>query len=194
MVAGQIGGLENGYAISIVLLLVVALESYMGRVSYLQSKLPNGGKQKQLRVSVPDYLVTLRKSFGLQKSLTEAFVLRDAIAHGHVWEFEVSDHVTHGQVLRRASLLPGYGNYKYQVALNSRTRRSSIGGLNLVPSAVGAREVHKVLSLVWRTLEFLAKNKLIERSAFNYRGRFRNRLFDFWELRSVLKNSLLGRK
>jgi hypothetical protein len=190
VIAGRIGGLENGYAISIVLLLVVALESYIGRVSYLQSKLPTGGKQKSPRTSVPDYLASLRKSFRLQRSLTEAFVLRDCIAHGHVWELEVSDHAAHGQVLRRATLLPGYGDYKYKVTINPRTRRSSIAGLNLVPSAVGAREVEKVLSLVWRTLDFLAKRKLIERAAFSYRGRFQGKLFDFWQLHGVLKNAL----
>ena len=75
VVAGRIGGLENGYALSIVLLLVVALESFVGRVSYLQSQSPKG-KPKRPRTPVPDYLADLRKSFGLQKSLTEVFVLR----------------------------------------------------------------------------------------------------------------------
>lgn len=197
MVAGRIGGLENGYVISTVLLLVVALESHISRISYLQSKRPCGGSPRDRGMSVPDYLATLRKSFGLQKSLTEAFAPRDAIAYGHVWELEVSEHLTHGQILRGAILLPGYGDGKYKVALNPRTRRSSICGFNLVPSAVGAREVHKVLTLVWRTLEFLATNKLIEmieRAAFHYRGRFQGRIFDAWELLSVLKNSLRERR
>jgi hypothetical protein len=190
VIAGRIGYRENGYSLSIVLLLVVALESYVGRVRYLQGKLASGEKQTPQRISVPDYLMTLRKSFRLQKSLTEVFVLRDTIAHGHIWELEVSDHLTHGQVLHRANLLPGYGDYKYKIVLNPRTRRSSIGGLNLVPSAVGTQEVYKVLTLVWRTLEFLAKTKLLERAAFNFHGRFQSKPFDFWELRNVLKRAL----
>lgn len=188
--AARIGHRENGYALSVVLLLVVALESYVGRVSYLQSNLPKGGTAKPPRTTVPDYLAKLRKSFRLQKSLTEAFVLRDAIAHGHVWELQVSDHSVHGQVLRGAKLLPGYGDYKYQVALNPRTRRSSIGGLNLVPSAVGTNEVYKVLTLVWRTLSFLARSGLLEKAAFSYHGRFQGKPFEFWELRNVLKGAL----
>ena len=189
LVAGSIGGLENGYALSVVLLLIVSLESHIGRVSYLQSNLTKGGRTKSPRQPVPDYLAGLRRSFRMQKSLTEVFVLRDAIAHGHVWKLEVSDHMVRGQILRAAALLPGYGDYKYKISLNPRTRRSSILGLNLVPSAVGFAEVEKVLNLVWRTLDFLAKHKLIERAAFAYRGRFQGKLFNFWDLRTVLKNA-----
>lgn len=187
VVAARLGFYENGYALSIVLLLVIALESYVGRVSYLQSQLPKGGKQKGTRTSVPDYLASLRKTFRLQKSLTEVFVLRDVIAHGHIWKLEVSDHAVHGQILRGAARLPEYGDSKYKVVINPRTRRSSILGLNLVPSAVGTREVYKVFDLVWRTLDFLAKRKLIERNTFTFHGRFRGKPFDFWELRHVLR-------
>ena len=102
----------------------------------------------------------------------------------------MSDHSVHGQVLRGAKLLPGYGDYKYQVALNPRTRRSSIGGLNLVPSAVGTNEVYKVLTLVWRTLSFLARSGLLEKATFSYHGRFQGKPFEFWELRNVLKGAL----
>jgi hypothetical protein len=189
VVAGRVGGLENGYAISIVLLLVVALESWVGRVSYLQSQLPKGGKLKPYKRSVPDYIASLRKSFRLQRSLTDVFVLRDVIAHGHVWELEISDHETHTQVLHKAKLLSGYGDDKHKKTLVTSTRRSSALGLSLVPSAVGTREVAKVIDVIWRTLDFLAKRNLIERAAFTYQGRFNGRLYDFWELRQALKNA-----
>jgi hypothetical protein len=189
VVAGKVGYRENGYSLSIVLLLVVALESYVGRVRYLQSNAPGGGQPRPVRMSVPDYLVSLRKSFRLQKSLTEVFVLRDAIAHGHVWELTVSRYAGRGQILLSASLLPGYGDYKHKVVLNPRTKRSTIAGLNLVPSAVGRREVIKVIDLVWRTLEFLARSNLLERSAFSFHGRFQGRPFDFWELPRVLRSA-----
>jgi len=190
VVAGRVGEPENGYALSIVLLLVVMLESFIGRVSDLQFRQKKNGRPKGHRESVPDYLASLRKSFGLRKSLTEVFVLRDAIAHGHVWTLSVSRHKAKGRILRRATLGAGYGDSKYRVALNARTRRTSILGLNLVPEAVGRREVAKVFDVVWRTLDYLARHKLLERSAFNYRGRYDGRPFDFWELRSVLRDAL----
>jgi hypothetical protein len=189
MIAGRIGGLENGYAISVVLLLAVALESFVGRVSYLQGQLPRGGAPKLPGTSVPDYIATLRKSFRLKKSLTEVFVLRDVIAHGHVWELEISDHETHLQVLHGATLLAGYGDKKHKRVLNQNTRRSSALALNLVPSAVGLREVYKVVDVVWRTLDFLAKKGLIERQAFSYRGRLNGKPFDFWDVRQLLKDA-----
>jgi hypothetical protein len=189
LTAGRIGGLENGYALSMVLLLVVALESWVGRVSYLQAQLPKGGLPKPPKQSVPDYIASLRKSFRLKKSLTDVFVLRDAIAHGHVWELEISDHETHVQVLHRATLLTGYGDTKHQRTLNPTTRRSSALRLNLVPSAVGTKEVAKVLDVVWRTLDFLAKHDLLERAAFSYRGRLNGKPFEFWDLRQTLRDA-----
>lgn len=189
MIAGRIGGLENGYAISVILLLVVSLESFIGRVSYLQGQLPRGGKIKGPKESVPKYISTLRRSFRFEKSLTDVFVLRDAIAHGHVWELEVSDHESHIQVLHNARILFGYGDPKHKKTLNEKTRRSSALSLNLVPSAVGLREVYKVVDVVWRTLDFLAKANLIERQAFTYRGRLNGKIFDFWEIRHLLKNA-----
>jgi hypothetical protein len=189
LTAGGIGGLENGYAISIVLLLVVALESWIGRVSYLQSQLPRGGKPKPMKLSVPEYIGLLRKSFRMKKSLSDVFVLRDVIAHGHVWELEISDHETHGQVLHHAALLAGYGDKKHQGTLNQSTRRSSALSLNLVPSAVGIKDVAKVLDVIWKTMDFLAERGLIERSAFSYSGRLNRKPFDFWDLRQILRDA-----
>lgn len=188
VVAGRVGERENGYSLSMILLLVVALESYIGRVRFLQKRNRNG-KSKPARTSVPDYLTSLRKSFGLQKSLTEVFVLRDVIAHGHVWELEISDHATHGQILRRADLLPEYGDYKYKVVINPRTRRSSINGLNLIPSAVGRDEVIKVFNIIRRTFQFLVRNGLLESAAIQFHGRLRGKPFDFWQLEEELRRA-----
>jgi hypothetical protein len=110
-------------------------------------------------------------------------------AHTGTWELEVSDHETHLQVLHRATLLSGYGNNKHQCVLNANTRRSSAQGLDLVPSAVGVREVRKVADVVWKTLHFLARNSLLEPNAFEYRGRYQGRPFDFWSFRELLKNA-----
>ena len=192
VVAGRIGYRENGYAVSVILLSVVAFESYVGRVRYLQSQrvppAPPKPEKKKKREAIPDYLAGLSRSFRLQKSLTEVFVLRDVLAHGHVWELDISPHKTHGQILRQATLLPGYGDYKYDVAINPRTRRSTICGLNLVPSAIGLNEVAKVLDIIQRSLESLAKANLIERNSFSFHGRFRGVPFDFWKLPELLRS------
>ncbi|MEA5098156.1 MAG: hypothetical protein VB032_06450 [Burkholderiaceae bacterium] len=188
VVALRIGLRENGYALSIVLLLVIMLESYVGRVRYLQSK---SGKEKSKKErKVPEYIELLRKSFGFKKSLNEVFVLRDAIAHGHVWKLTVSDRKAYGHILCNSSLEESYGDKKYDQTVNKLTRRTRILGLNIVPTAVGRKEVLKVLDMIWRTLNFLVKHKLIESNVTRFRGRYEGKPFDFWDIRKVIKASL----
>jgi hypothetical protein len=185
--ASRINGRENGYALSIVLLSVVMLESFVGRVSDLQARLGANGKTKAFRTSVPSYIAQLRRSFTLEKSLTEVFVLRDAIAHGHVWQLEVSSHERHGQLLRSAALGTQYGNEQFKRRVNPNTRRTRALGLHVVPSAVGREEVIKVLDVIHRVLKFLARSHLIEPNVFKFRGRFDCKPFDFWSVLQVLR-------
>lgn len=187
--ASRVGNRENGYALSIVLLSVVMFESLIGRVSYLQRECGQQGNAKARNTPIPTYISKLRKSFTLEKSLTEVFVLRDAIAHGHVWTMEVSSHETHGQVLRSAILDPQYGNEQFKRRVHPRTRRTLALGLHVVPTAIGRDEAIKVLDVIHRTLTFLARSRLIEPNAFNHHGRFRGRPFEFWSVIDVLRNA-----
>ena len=181
---------ENGYSSAIILLLVVSFESYIARVSYLQRQRPKGGKPKMKKTSVPDYLAQLRKSFSLQKSLTEAFVLRDVLAHNHLWTLTVSHHERRHLILRRAVKDAEFGDYKYSVAVNPKTRRTSVLGLNVVPTSVGLREVAKVFDVLWRALQFLEKAELLERAAFDTNVRYGGQSQKFWGLRNVVRAAL----
>ena len=184
------GHRENGYSSAIVLLLVVAFESYVTRVSYLQRQKPIGGKPKFRRVSVPDYLAQLRKSFSLQKSLTEVFVLRDVLVHNHLWTLTISNHESKHLILRRAIKDNEFGDYKYAVSVNPRTRRTTVLGLNVVPTSVGLREVVKVFDVLWRAFQFLVKAKLLERAAFDTNVSYGGKMQKFWELRRAVRSAL----
>lgn len=195
LVAGRLFGMSGGYALSIVVLAVVALENYVGVVSYDQSKQPKGRPRPvkpATPVTIPKYLATLRKSFRLEKSLTEVFVLRDSIVHGHLWEFHVSDHLSRGQRLDGWRPLVS-GDGKYRASINVGNRRTRINGFNLVPRAIGLREAAKVLSICQRTLMFLVKANLLDPGAIKYRGRFQGRPLDFWEIVPMLEARLKER-
>ena len=181
---------ENGYSCAVVLLLVVAFESYITRVSYLQRQVLAGGIPKTKKTSVPDYLAQLRKSFSLRKSLTEVFVLRDVLAHNHLWTLTISNHQSKHLILRLAVKDAEFGDYKYSVSVNPRTRRTSVLGLNVVPTSVGLREVAKVFDILWRALQFLEKAKLLERAAFDTNVRYDGKMQKFWELRRVVLAAL----
>ena len=187
--ASRINGRENGYALSIVLLSVVMLESFVGRVSDLQARPGAKGKTKAFRTSVASYITQLRKTFTLEKSLTEVFVLRDAIAHGHVWSLQVSSNERHGQLLQSAALGAAYGNEQFKKRVNLATRRTRALGLHVVPSAVGREEVIKVLDVIHRVLKFLARSRLIEPNVFSFHGRLRGKPFEFWSVLQVLRSA-----
>jgi len=187
--ASRINGRENGYSLSIILLSVVMLESFVGRVSDLQARVGSKGRTKAFRTSVPSYIAQLRKTFTLEKSLTEVFVLRDAIAHGHVWSLEVSSHERHGEIPRSAALSAQYGNEQFKRRVNPTTRRTRALGLHVVPSAVGREEVIKVLDVIHRVLNCLARSRLIEPNVFSFHGRLHGRPFEFWSVLQVLRGA-----
>lgn len=180
------GYYENGYSAAVVVLLVVAFESHIARVNFLQRQMGAAGKPKRKRVPVPDYLQELRKSFRLQKSLTEVFVLRDVLVHNHLWTLTISPHQTKHLILRRAIRDVECGDYKYSVSVNAQTRRTSVLGLNVVPTSVGLRDVARVMDVLWRALQFLEKSQLLERAAFDTNVRYAGQMQKFWELRDVL--------
>jgi hypothetical protein len=101
---------ENGYAISIIALNAFLMEGVCGRTRYLA--------QLQGQHSVSDTL----RSFGradLADKLDEVFVVRDVIAHSHLWTGN-TDGI---KWITNPVLLPGYGDGKFKrlVDLNTRT-------------------------------------------------------------------------
>ena len=189
MTSSCLGHHENSYSLCIVLLSVVMFESLVGRVNFKQKSLGIEGKPIQKREPIPKYISRLRKSFTLEKSLSEVFVLRDVIAHGHVWLLESSSTTGQHSQLRNATKGEEYGNNAFKDRVNLKTQRTKALGLHVVPTAIGRQEVVKVLDTIFRTLQFLAHSQLIEPVAFSFPGRFKGHPFDFWSIVDVLRNA-----
>ena len=97
---------ENGYAISIIALAAFLLEGACGRVRYV-----SGWNQKQCSPAA-----TLRH-FGandLADRVEEIFVVRDAIAHAHLWTAKISWTENNLRFAQQPVQLPGYGNKKFR--------------------------------------------------------------------------------
>ena len=78
------GHFENGYSVSIAILLVALLESYVARIRYLRAaELSARGK------NVPDLLLLLFPGLPNHDALVEVFLLRNVILHNHIWELDV---------------------------------------------------------------------------------------------------------
>ena len=81
----QTGARESGYSASACLLLVVLLESFVQYAGFV--------KQPQRPSGTPVALTILRDAYPccpLLPSVEEVYVLRDVIAHNHIWQAKFS--------------------------------------------------------------------------------------------------------
>jgi hypothetical protein len=138
---------ENGYAAAICLLSVVALESFLMRVRYFKHGEPTPGALNMFRYLYPAYP---RKD-----DVVEAFVVRDLLAHNHLWEvtykWEEEDNST--QLLE--ALHSFGGDQKYKDYVDAADRRTKGLRLHVLPSRVDRRDAATILKVVWEALEYM---------------------------------------
>jgi hypothetical protein len=142
--------IENGLACSISLLAVVCFESYVMRLRYIHRAAPAAKKRSTL-----DFLGDLYPQFPSIDQLTEAFVLRDVVAHNHLWKIGFSWDDQLAMTLKSAHKDPISGDQKYSHHVDLETRRTRLVGLNAVPVKVDRCDASKLLKLVWGALLFL---------------------------------------
>jgi hypothetical protein len=138
---------ENGYAISIIALTVFLLEGACARTRYVSDS-------DRQRSSPADTL----RSFGenaLAEKIEEIFVVRDAIAHAHLWKAKISWDQNELRFTEPPVRLPGYGDKKFKrlVDPNSRTTRKL--KLDVFPTRIHRRTTIVVLKECAEALQFL---------------------------------------
>jgi hypothetical protein len=143
----QTSPMENGYAVSIIALAVFLLEGACGRARFI-----SGSNQKQCSAAK-----TLR-DFGrndLAEKVEEIFVVRDAIAHAHLWKAKILWTKNDLRFAQPPVRLPGYGDKKFQrvVDLNSRTTRQL--KLDVFPTRIHRRTAVIALKECAKALQFL---------------------------------------
>jgi hypothetical protein len=128
-------------------MLMFAIESVGARLAAL-GRLPGG---------VPDSIVDSLPDPGQQQTLVELIVVRNVIAHNHIWKFTVDFDADWEQVALEASEhLHGDETRRYAAAVDARGDRTKSLGLHLIPTAIRRTDVLKALPVVVRTLDHLA--------------------------------------
>jgi hypothetical protein len=185
--AVQVGSHENGYSVSINLLLIALLESYLVRLRFFyQSKIPSIKNNR----SAVEVLLTAYPRLRYPKALKDIFVLRDSIFHNHLWEIDYFWRNNPDMVLIQANKDPAFGDKKWNLRVNSRTRRTKALKLHVVPTRVDRSDAFKVFDVVWRTLLFLEKNDRLLCYVSHLTVQFQNEEIRFEELREKLLTSL----
>ena len=140
----QASVVENGYALSIVALSAFVMEGACGRANYV-AKRPS-------RSSV----VSTLRHFGagaLADDITEVFVVRDAIAHAHLWTADVAAEQGTLKFRSFPTLLQGYGDQKFRSLVDMHTRTTRRLKLDVFPP-----RIHRLtaFTVVQKTAEGLA--------------------------------------
>lgn len=177
---------DNTYSISVILLLVVMVESYMSRARYLLMKSDPeigeiiGSTHSRIGKYFPD--------FQNAEELAEIFVARDVIAHNHVWETKY-DWATE-ELIHETPFLDKKKEAKYVNAVDSLTKRTKLLGLNVVPSKISRRDAVIVLDVVLKTLLFLENQGLQYCSISCCNVTFGGKAMSFNEVVKALNGSL----
>ena len=179
----QAGYYENGYCASMILLLVTMLESYVMRVRYI-----NREALPIQKMPLAKYLTKLYPDYEQPEELTEVLVVRDVIAHNHLWEMDVSWPDDDLMILDRAQKEDTEGDNKYRSVVNTETRRTKLLELNVIPTRVGRSDLLKVFDLVWETLLFLEIKDRNQCYVSHIHVRFNGQSRLFGELRADLRD------
>lgn len=176
---------ENGYAASIVILLVAVLESYTARLRFLRNdELIAGAK------STPDLLIEYFPELMTKDDLVEVFLLRNLVAHNHIWHLDVSDVEKQGAPTLSTPIELGFKTNKhYDSIVDVATRKTKRLNLNANPSAVDRIDAKKVFQVIWNTLSFMNAKNFAHTPLAGRKVYYDGRLCQFEELIEEFTNS-----
>jgi hypothetical protein len=180
----NVGFYENGYSVSIVILLVLAFESYISRMSYLQHQ-KTGETRPQRPKQTPPYIHCLAPEFPLLEELNDVYVVRDSLAHGQLWSVEYVIRPDRSEVTKR-ELFAGFGDSKMRQRVDLDTGKTKHLGCNVLPTSIGATDAATVFRVLAMSLDSLIKAGLIEKASVRGHACYDKRTVEFWSLNKVL--------
>jgi hypothetical protein len=138
---------ENGYSSSIIMLSVILLESVIALSRYHQKSI-----NKKDRSAVT-YFVNNFQNSNLVGECEELFVIRDVIAHSHIWEAKYDSDTMD---LYEARLMPVFfGDNKYDKVINQSNRLSEKLRLNMFPTRINFSDATIVLRTVGQIIDYI---------------------------------------
>jgi hypothetical protein len=161
----QTNSSENGHALAVVILGVLALESAINRAG-----LVHGDRHLDTRGKLEPALGYLKMRLNGHScsdwdcpmkvlntdALFEVFVVRDVIAHNHLWSGDfVEDPNGNWLAQRGAQPEPGFGDVKFQQYVDLAKGVTKHLRLNIVPTRVWRQDAYLALQTLFRALDAL---------------------------------------
>lgn len=179
---------ENGYSAALVVLLVALLESYTARLRFIRRSEAISGS-----LATPELLGTYFPSLPTKDDLVEVCLVRNVVAHNHIWHLDVSDFQLSGApTIANPKDLGFNTNKHYEHVVDVAARRTRGLQLNICPTAVDRSDVYKVFDVVWRTLKYMNTKDYshtpLPAASVGFRGKRKN----FCDLLQELKEGVFG--
>jgi hypothetical protein len=132
---------ENGYSAAIIVLAALVFESGIAWVRYHER---DTGRKSAL-----GYFLEVTPESPLTRAIRQVFVIRDVLAHSHLWEGQIVQETLETlQFVSPPALQAGYGDLKFHQVLDPQTRQSTHLKLNLLPSRIWRQDAYLVLHTV----------------------------------------------
>lgn len=181
---------EVDYSTTLILLLVLLTESYLARIRFFDKT--TDPKKKKM---APTYLASLKGCRRLARRFSEVYLLRNAIAHNHVFEYQQQWHSDGHCRYRKFNIDPSWQGEsnpavysKYVKPSKYAEPKTSLLGLRVVPGRMGREDVLIVFEVVQQVLQQLHKKNYLDLSIdwhvpYQPVGQTRKQLsFPFWDL------------
>lgn len=167
---------ENGYAVAIIVLLNVVLESYLARVKVKRQAEVQHGK------AVPEQLSILFADLPNADAVRDVYMVGKIASHNHIWNLELSDAQAEAVTLKTPKELGFASKKEYEVIVDTASRKTRLLQLNAIPTALDRHDVKVVLDVVWTTLKFMAAKNYEHTPVHAHSIRFRGKSMSFGDL------------
>ena len=142
---------ENGYAVSVIALMIHYIESKTVRIKFESNDFSNRSALKFLKKFI--------KEDSLYEQVKELFVIRDCIAHNHLWraKFKLNEEQDEMKLLE-AELDEHFGDNKFNQVIDFEERKTKILKLNLFTTRINYKDVQKVVEVLREFITYLNNN------------------------------------
>ncbi len=171
---------ENSYAVSIIALCVLMIESIINRVKYIENK----NAEKNL-----NFFYNFFQDKKLGDELTEIYIIRDCIFHNHLWEFEIKYDESYKEEILQKILMEGYSDLKYNIFVDKEKMQTKNLNLNINPIKICRDDVIKVFKFLYNLFTYFESKNKIYSNSLDEHIKYNEKLIQF---RLFLKNKIGG--
>lgn len=149
----QASCIENGYSTAIILLLIVYLEGVSNYLWLHHKDLQPKMKKYKAIEAIKLYAEDLDSNI-----IEELFIMRDVIAHNHIWEARIESSKGIMKHIDEPSLLHEYGDEKYRKCVDFNKRSTKLLKLNVFTTRINWLDVEIVFENVMKIIRSIEKN------------------------------------